>query len=269
MKGKLIVTTICALTLLTMMSSLVQAKANKFTTNIYNISNANVLSNLNTKDLTANTVLSNITFDGEDVELKVLNYNGEEIEPGKPVGTNSIIYAMSGGKNIDRLKIVVYGDLTGDGKCNVADALAIVKNRLGKKIINNGNFIEAGRLTKATRENASVPGVADALTIIKATLGKTQISQYYQKKDEITSKMKDAVKNAEDLQTLNNRSKIELQDRLELDGFTTEEALYGANNCNVDWKNIAVKRANWLLENLNGTSRSEMYNYLEGCRIQC
>ena len=124
-------------------------------------------------------------------------------------------------------------------------------------------------VTKATRENASVPGVADALTIIKATLGKTQISQYYQKKDETTSKMKDAVKYAVDLQTLNNRSKIELQDRLELDGFTTEEALYGANNCNVDWKNIAVKRANWLLENLNGTSRSEMYNYLEGCRIQC
>ena len=63
---------------------------------------------------------------------------------------------------------------------NVADALAIVKNKLGKKVFENEYFIEAGRVTKQTRNKQSTPGVADALTIVKQSLKKTTIEQYYE-----------------------------------------------------------------------------------------
>ena len=121
--------------------------------------------------------------------IKVYNDKGTEISNKKLIGTASTIKLenLQYGYSIEDITAIVYGDVTGDGKVNVADALAIVKNKLNKKKLADENYIEAGRLTAATRKNASVPGVADALLIIKATLGKAKIEPYYKMQAPISS----------------------------------------------------------------------------------
>ena len=76
------------------------------------------------------------------------------------------------------VKVILYGDLNGDGRINASDALIVVKNKTGKEKITDEIYIEAGRITDNTRKNNATPTAADALAIVKAKLGKYTINQY-------------------------------------------------------------------------------------------
>lgn len=54
-----------------------------------------------------------------------------------------------------------------------------------------------------------------------------------------------------------------LQEQLEYEGFTTEEAKYGVSNCGADWKQQASKKAASYLRSHSGWSRSELIDQLE------
>ena len=142
---------------------------------------------------TAEDVKNNISladiYIKENCTLRLFNVNDKELVDDDLVGTGAYIkiYVPNDEEPSDsnyiplgESRMVLYGDVTGDGKMNVADALAIVKNKLGKKVFENEYFIEAGRVTKQTRNKQSTPGVADALSIVKQSLKKVKIEQYYE-----------------------------------------------------------------------------------------
>lgn len=164
-----------------------QAKAaysNYFTTTKYKITEGEnkILSGLNTADITAQTILKNVstTLNNSDnaYGIKAFKEN-TEITGSKPLGTGYTLKLMYLKYNaeMDKLTIVLYGDTNSDGQITAADALAIIKNKTGKVALKNDYCVEAGRITEATRKNNSVPSAADALAIIKYRLGKATISQ--------------------------------------------------------------------------------------------
>lgn len=167
---------------------------NYFTTSKYKITDKDnkLLTNIS-NETPVSSIIKDISipewYSNNGYGVKVYNDKGTEITEKKFIGTGSTIKLVNlkYGYSQDSMTAIVYGDVTGDGKANVADALAIVKNRLGKKKLTDENYVEAGRLTATTRKNASVPGVADALLIVKATLGKAKIEPYYKMQVSVSS----------------------------------------------------------------------------------
>ena len=101
----------------------------------------------------------------------------KELEDNQKISTGTKVQILnSKGEVVAEYTALIYGDVTGKGNPGVADALMIVKNKIGKVKIEGNLFMEAGRVTEATRKKAGVPGVADALAIIKAKLGRYEIS---------------------------------------------------------------------------------------------
>ena len=169
------------------------ASYNYFTTSKYKITErqTKMLTNI-CNETPVNDIISDIKIpEGytKNYAVKVFNDKGTEISGKKLIGTGATIKLqhLQYGYSMDDMTAIVYGDVTGDGKANVADALLIVKNRLGKKKLPDSNYIEAGRLTDSTRKKASVPGVADALLIVKAALGKAKIVPYYKIQAQVSS----------------------------------------------------------------------------------
>lgn len=163
-----------------------QAKAysNYFTTTQYKIAEGanKILSGLNTADVTAQTILENVstTLSNSDNTYGIKAFKDDtEITGSKPLGTGytlKLVY-LNYNAQIDTLTVVLYGDTNSDGQITASDALAIIKNKTGKVALKNDYCVEAGRITDATRKNNSVPSAADALAIIKYKLGKATISQ--------------------------------------------------------------------------------------------
>ena len=140
----------------------------------------NLLVNLDPKNLTVKTILENINTVMSGYNISVYNIKGEKLEENQKVGTGSYLSLIDDkGININKLPIIVYGDTNGDGNINSSDALAIIKNKIGKIKFENEYFLEAGRISDSTRNKSSIPNSADALTIIKYKLGKADINQYY------------------------------------------------------------------------------------------
>lgn len=140
----------------------------------------NLLVNLDPKNLTVKTILENINTVMSGYNISVYNIKGEKLEENQKVGTGSYLSLVDDkGISINKLPIIVYGDTNGDGNINSSDALAIIKNKIGKIKFENEYFLEAGRISDSTRNKSSIPNSADALTIIKYKLGKADINQYY------------------------------------------------------------------------------------------
>lgn len=162
-----------------------KAYTNYFKSSKYKITEGKdkILSNLNAKDLTAKTVLSNVSLTSETTTYGIKAYNGNtELTGSKQLGTGSTLKVvhLGYGYSIDNITLVVYGDTNGDAKITAADALAIVKNKTGKVKFKSEYCLEAGRITNATREKNTTPSAADALAIIKYRLGKASINQFRQ-----------------------------------------------------------------------------------------
>ena len=103
---------------------------------------------------------------------------GKELEDNQKISTGATIKILnSKDEVVSEYTALVYGDVTGKGNPGVADALMIVKNKLGKIKIEGNLFMEAGRVTPASRKTGGIPSVADALAIIKAKLGRYEISK--------------------------------------------------------------------------------------------
>lgn len=103
--------------------------------------------------------------------------NGTEVTSGI-VTTGTIIKIYEGEKEVQQYSIVIYGDTTGDGIIASIDALAIVKNNLGKELFSNEIYEEAGRVLKDKRISKKTPSAVDALACVKYKLGIGTISQY-------------------------------------------------------------------------------------------
>ena len=66
-----------------------------------------------------------------------------------------------------------------------------------------------------------------------------------------TMGQKNAVKKAKDYLNVMAFSHDGLINQLEFDGFTNEEAVFGADNCNADWNEQAVKKAKEYLNTMS------------------
>ena len=135
---------------------------------------AEVITGFDLKNLKIEDALSNSKF-RKEYKVQAIK-NNKTLDRGERISTGAKIQILNGnGKILNEYTALVYGDVTGKGNPGVADALTIVKNRLGKIKISNSLFMEAARVTLGTRKEGKMPSVADALAIIKAKLGRYEI----------------------------------------------------------------------------------------------
>ena len=111
-----------------------------------------------------------------DYNIKIYDEENNEISSENTICTGNILKIINkSGILLKEYKIVVYGDTNGDSDINSADALMIIKNKIGMETFKNGIYEEAGRVTNTTRESKLIPNACDALAIVKHKLN---IEQY-------------------------------------------------------------------------------------------
>lgn len=140
----------------------------------------------------SNTIISGFSKQGLSVNKlfeefesnpkNIYDINGQELTEDTQVGTGMIIKidenyeqkneAENG--TIAEYNVVLYGDVTGDGKINAIDALALIKDINNKIPLTSEVYREAGRIVSDSSTN---PTAVDALAIIKSANGKYEINQ--------------------------------------------------------------------------------------------
>lgn len=100
------------------------------------------------------------------------------------------------------------------------------------------------------------------LTIILLLCGVTDGNSPFAVKPAKADAQDDAVSKAKSYISFSGFSRNGLVDQLEFDGFTKEEAEYGADNCGADWNEMAVKKAKSYLSFTDFTE-TELINQLE------
>lgn len=119
-------------------------------------------------------VLSSMNYVDEVVAKAYIN--NVEVTTGK-VTTNTVIKIFRGATKVKAYYIIIYGDSAADGKINALDALTIVQNKNGNKLIKDEILLEAARVSIDTRSSKSIPTGLDALKCIKYRLGTGTIEQ--------------------------------------------------------------------------------------------
>lgn len=111
----------------------------------------------------------------DNIEIKAYDINGNEIlDINKGMGTGSKIKLYQDGNIVSEYTVLIYGDVSGDGKITPIDALALIK-AINKKIdYINPICQEAGKITNKEKNN---PAAIDALALIKHLNGKYEIKQ--------------------------------------------------------------------------------------------
>lgn len=71
----------------------------------------------------------NLTCNGT---LRILNQEGKQLDSGT-IGTGMTVQLLQSGQVCEEIKVLVYGDLTGEGNCNTLDLRALYDSLLGKK----------------------------------------------------------------------------------------------------------------------------------------
>ena len=145
---------------------------------VSNLENKTIISGFNNQTLTANNLLEEFKSDTK----KIYDINGKELTGDVPVGTGAIIKIDENYKQenksenglIAEYNIVLYGDVTGDGKINAIDALALIKDINNKIPGSNEIYKEAGKIIS---DSSKEPSAVDALAIIKSANGKYDINQ--------------------------------------------------------------------------------------------
>lgn len=119
----------------------------------YNISQSYIsdISDKTTVQKLKNSIETNAT------EIKILNKNNEELSPEDIIGTGMTLLLKLGNKT-ESFKLVINGDVDGDGYTNIKDILSINKHRLNKATLEN-EYLLAGDVTD--------DGVVDAKDILK------------------------------------------------------------------------------------------------------
>ncbi len=106
-------------------------------------------------------------------KLEIYNYKDEPLDDEKLIGTGSKIRIVDE-NNIIKMEyeVVIYGDLTGDGKINTIDLLVLQRHVLEIEML-NGAFLKAGNINK----NGKNPSTIDLLIIQRHILELELIKQ--------------------------------------------------------------------------------------------
>ncbi len=104
--------------------------------------------------------------------IEIYNSDGEKIEGNKLVGTGSTIRILNGNNLIIEYKVILYGDVNGDGKINSIDLLVLQRHILEINKF-SGAFLKAGNI----RKNGKNPSSVDCLLIQRYILGLQNIEQ--------------------------------------------------------------------------------------------
>ncbi len=83
---------------------------------------------------------------------------------------NEINSTQTENKITKNFKVIIYGDVNGDGDVGAVDALAIIKNKLGTTLFENELSAEAAKIKEETRTTNKIPASDDALYVIKYKL---------------------------------------------------------------------------------------------------
>ena len=101
-----------------------------------------------------------------DYKIEIYNYKGQKLSDEQNAGTGSTIRLLDE-NNVIKMEyiIIIYGDISGDGKINSADLLTLQKHILEIQKL-NGVFLKAGNI----RKNGKNPSSIDSLLIQKHIL---------------------------------------------------------------------------------------------------
>ena len=106
-------------------------------------------------------------------KVKIYHYSGSELADEQNVGTGSIIRIVDENEIIKmEYAVVIYGDVSGDGKINSTDLLVLQRHILEIEKL-KGVFISAGNINK----NGKNPSSLDSLLIQRHILGLQIINQ--------------------------------------------------------------------------------------------
>lgn len=119
-----------------------------------------------------NTVLDIIQKITTDLEIKILNNKDEVLKDTDIVGTGTKIRVKENGNVLREYKILVYGDINGDGKINSIDLLVLQRHILEIEQV-DGIYKKAGNIRKDGKKPTSV----DLLLIQRHILGLQIIEQ--------------------------------------------------------------------------------------------
>ena len=112
--------------------------------------------------------LNAITRQG-NATVKLLNKNGAE-QTGV-VGTGNILQVFDGSTLIKSYEIVIYGDVSGDGKINTLDAIKLNRYTIGLVSL-SGSYLEAADASRDKRVNT-----LDSIIINRYSIGLVTINQ--------------------------------------------------------------------------------------------
>ena len=129
--------------------------------------NNNIISGWNTKKLSVSDIKEKITT---KFDIEIYNSRGKKLEENETIGTGSKIRFLENGKM--EYKIVIYGDLNGDGKINSIDLLVLQRHILEIEQL-QGPFLLAGNINK----NGKNPSSIDSLLIQRHILELKLIEQ--------------------------------------------------------------------------------------------
>ena len=110
--------------------------------------NLNISANIITGiDVEKNKVSDIKKLISTNYEINIYNVNNKLLEDNDLVGTGSYINISSGGNTIIEYKVLIYGDVNGDGKINSVDLLVLQRHILEIEKL-NGIFLRAGNINK-------------------------------------------------------------------------------------------------------------------------
>ncbi len=107
-----------------------------------------------------------------DLDIEIVNNKGKVLDDTDLVGTGSKIYVKENGKILREYRIIIYGDINGDGKINSVDLLILQRHILEIEKIED-IYKKAGNIRKDGKKPTSV----DLLLIQRHILGLQLIEQ--------------------------------------------------------------------------------------------
>lgn len=131
--------------------------------------NNNIISGWNTKKLSVSDIKEKITT---KFDIEIYNSRGKKLEENETIGTGSKIRFLENGKVKMEYKVVIYGDVNGDGKINSIDLLVLQRHILEIEQL-QGPFLLAGNINK----NGKNPSSIDSLLIQRHILELKLIEQ--------------------------------------------------------------------------------------------
>lgn len=129
----------------------------------------NIISGWDTKKLSVSDVTEKINT---KFDIEIYNSIGKKLERNEIIGTGSKIRLLENGNVKMEYKIVIYGDVNGDGKINSIDLLVLQRHILEIEKL-QGTFLIAGNINK----NGKNPSSVDSLLIQRHILELKLIEQ--------------------------------------------------------------------------------------------